>query len=93
VRLAATKSIGLFRATLPVLLARCRDIAPDVRTQALSRLATLKVKSLSVAQRWELIKNGLREREPAPRNTCLKLCAGWLESYQHDMQQVRPNDF
>jgi hypothetical protein len=80
VRKAVLTYIGPSKATLPDILKRTRDVLPDVRKHAFSIISKLEIKSLTIAQRNTLIKNGLNDRDSAVRESCLKTCEEWLQS-------------
>ncbi|KAI3616327.1 condensin subunit cnd3 [Moniliophthora roreri] len=82
VRRAALLNIPLTPQTLPVIMTRMRDT--DSITRKLVFSAVLKAKlehprRLTIAQREEIVKAGLGDREAAVRAAAGKLVTGWFE--------------
>lgn len=80
VRLAALRSIGLAPETLPHILRRARDVKPEVRRAAYEVIGSkITAKWLSIAQRVELLRDGLRERDESVRTACVAMLrTHWL---------------
>jgi condensin complex subunit 3 len=63
VRKAVLNSIAITKTTLPHIIKRIRDVASEVRKQAfVILLQKIKINSLTIAQRTEIVKNGLNDR-------------------------------
>ncbi|KAG7094853.1 hypothetical protein E1B28_005661 [Marasmius oreades] len=82
VRRAALLNIPVTSETLPVILTRTRDV--DTITRKLVFSAALQNKldhprRLTIAQREEIVKAGLGDREPAVRVAAGKLVTSWFD--------------
>lgn len=68
--------------TLPILLTRTRDedtiLRKLVYRHVLAALPTPLI--LSIAQREEVVRNGLGDREPAVRAAAANLIGGWVDA-------------
>ena len=63
VRKAVLAAVGVTRATLPQIVARVRDVRPDVRAAAFEVLGEhVLLEQLSIEQRASLLESGLRDR-------------------------------
>lgn len=79
VRIAALPGIALPLniSTLPELLKRSRDTDKAVRKIVFRVLRKVPVRSLSVAQRSTIVRNGMGDRESSVRSEASKLLAVW----------------
>ncbi|KAF4618520.1 hypothetical protein D9613_009993 [Agrocybe pediades] len=82
VRRAALLNVPLTPATIDTILTRTRDV--DAVTRKLVYTGVLQSKlehprQLSIAQREQIVKDGLGDREPAVRVAAGKLVASWLD--------------
>ena len=79
VRVAAADLILVTKAVLPQLVARVRDIKPEVRIAALERLAgkDVDVRHLSVDQRCTILLHGLNDRDAGCKRACEDLVLRW----------------
>ncbi|XP_020300506.1 condensin complex subunit 3 isoform X2 [Pseudomyrmex gracilis] len=85
VRKAVLASMGKNQKTLQAALARTRDIDDNVRRMAYEFISKITVRSLTIAQRDCLLKDGLRDRSASVKtyvsNTLLPT---WLRHYKGD---------
>ncbi|PFH49330.1 hypothetical protein AMATHDRAFT_76233 [Amanita thiersii Skay4041] len=81
VRRAALLNIPLDNSTLDSVLSRTRDTDPITRKVVYSVLQTKLVhpRQLTIAQREQIVKDGLGDREPAVRLSAGKLVASWFD--------------
>lgn len=80
VRRAALRSVVISKHTLTAIVARTHDSKEEVRECAFLQLGErVHLRSLSIAQRNQLLKDGLKDRAEAVRNAATKmLCNHWL---------------
>ncbi|TRM63723.1 nuclear condensing complex subunit [Schizophyllum amplum] len=82
VRRAALLNIPLLTDSTPAILARSRDIDALTRKLVFSAVLAGKLnhpRLLTIAQREEVVKNGLGDREPGVRMAAAKMVTGWFE--------------
>lgn len=72
------QNIEITKITLPKIIERIRDEKEDVRLLAFSLLQKVPMKKLLIAQRVNIIKNGLLDRDEKAQESCFKLCQIWL---------------
>jgi hypothetical protein len=80
VRAAAVASLPLAQDTLPLLLERLRDVAPQVRRAAVARMSQVAVRALTIRQRAALMGSALRDRDAAVRGAALGVLRRWYEA-------------
>lgn len=92
VRRAALYNLAGNNKTLPHILARTRDIDPILRRTvyqgSLSSTALPDARILSIAQREEVARNGLGDREASVRKAAAVMLNGWLEQTEDDLLQA-----
>lgn len=92
VRRAALYNLPRTPQTLPHILGRTRDIDPIIRRTvyagSLSAAALPDPRVLSIAQREEVVRNGLGDREPAVRKAAAGMLGGWLDHAEGDLLEV-----
>lgn len=93
VRRAALYNLPRTPATVPHILARTRDSDATLRRIVylgpLSTQALPDPRVLSIAQREEVVKNGLGDREPAVRRAAAFMLGEWLTAAGGDLLEVR----
>lgn len=78
VRVAATDHVLLTKNALPFLIARVRDIKPEVRVAAFEHLAKdVDVRHLSPDQRCTILQHGINDRDVAVKRACDDLLLKW----------------
>lgn len=93
VRRAALYNLPRTPDTLPHILARTRDM--DATLRRIVYIGPLSTQSLpdprvlSIAQREEVVKNGLGDREPAVRRAAAFMLGEWLTAAGGDLLEVR----
>ncbi|KAK8850500.1 hypothetical protein IAR55_004418 [Kwoniella newhampshirensis] len=89
VRRAALYNLPRIPATLPHILARTRDVDPILRRTvyagSLSAAALPDPRVLSIAQREEVARNGLGDREGSVRKAAAGMLAGWVDMAEGDL--------
>lgn len=92
VRRAALYNLPLSTATLPHILARTRDTDPILRRTvyhgSLSTSALPDARVLSIAQREQVVRNGLGDREGSVRKAAAGMLGGWVDQAEGDLLQV-----
>jgi Nuclear condensing complex subunits, C-term domain len=90
VRKAALSHIALSKKTLPAVLDRTRDVVPAIRSAAFSVLERkLFIRSLSIAQRCALVREGLRDRDDKVQQACQQMIIrNWLHNCDNDVRQL-----
>lgn len=82
---------GLNKSTSFILLqGRTQDVTESVRKLAYRVLAEkVNIKSLTIAQRVQLLSNGLHDRSESIKEVCTKeLLNGWLKSFDNDVVRL-----
>ncbi|KAI5887283.1 uncharacterized protein SCHCODRAFT_060997 [Schizophyllum commune H4-8] len=82
VRRAALLNVPLLNESTPAILARSRDVDALTRKLVFSTVMAGKLshpRLLTIAQREEVVKNGLGDREPGVRMAAAKMVTGWFE--------------
>ncbi|WWD20683.1 hypothetical protein CI109_105159 [Kwoniella shandongensis] len=89
VRRAALYNLPRTPITLPHILARTRDVDPILRRTvyagSLSAAALPDPRVLSIAQREEVVRNGLGDREGSVRKAAAGMLAGWVDMAEGDL--------
>ncbi|WVQ85926.1 hypothetical protein IAT38_008094 [Cryptococcus sp. DSM 104549] len=89
VRRAALYNLPCNPTTLPHILARTRDVDPILRRTvyagSLSAEALPDPRILSIAQREEVVRNGLGDREGSVRKAAAGMLAGWVDMVEDDL--------
>lgn len=83
VRRAALVNIPLAPSTLDIILSRTRDVDPITRKLVYNGVFQSKLghpRQLSIAQREQIVKDGLGDREPGVRVAAGKLLASWFDT-------------
>ncbi|KAF8814695.1 ARM repeat-containing protein [Phlegmacium glaucopus] len=83
VRRAALVNIPLVPETLDAILGRARDVDPVTRKLVYTGVLQSKLghpRQLSIAQREQIVKDGLGDREPGVRVAAGKLVASWFDT-------------
>lgn len=83
VRRAALVNIPLVPASLDTILCRTRDVDPVTRKLVYNGVFQSKLvhpRLLSIAQREQIVKDGLGDREPGVRVAAGKLVASWFDT-------------
>jgi condensin complex subunit 3 len=93
VRRAALLNIPITAQTLPAVLTRTRDIDMTVRRLVYGSILLAHVelpddaipgaahpRALTIAQREQIVRNGLGDREPAVRAAAGKLIGAWVDA-------------
>jgi condensin complex subunit 3 len=92
VRRAALYNLPRTPATLPYILARTRDVDPILRRTvyhgSLSTTALPDARILSIAQREEVARNGLGDREGSVRKAAAGMLGGWVDQSDGDLLEV-----
>lgn len=80
VRKAVLANIGVTAVTLPHIIKRTRDVREDVRKYAYNAIAIkVDVKKLQIAQRVQLVEQGLQDRCEAVQKACSDMvCKFWM---------------
>jgi condensin complex subunit 3 len=76
-------NIPLVPASLDVILGRTRDVDPVTRKLVYNGVLQTKLanpRQLSIAQREQIVKDGLGDREPGVRVAAGKLVASWFDT-------------
>jgi len=82
---------GLNKSTSFILpQGRTQDVTESVRKLAYRVLAEkVNIKSLTIAQRVQLLSNGLHDRSESIKEVCAKeLLNGWLKSFDNDVVRL-----
>lgn len=90
VRLAATASIHMTKLTVAEVFARLRDTSKDVRAVAAAVLATkVRMRELDLAQRCQVLRAVLQDREANVRAAGGSLVTSWLATMDWNVLDVR----
>lgn len=87
VRRAALLNVPLAPSTLDAVLSRTRDVDPVTRKLVYAGALGPKLaqpRHLSIAQREQVVKDGLGDREPGVRVAAGKLVAAWFDAVLAD---------
>lgn len=91
-RRAALYNLPRTAATLPHILSRTRDIDPILRRTvfhgSLSATALPDARLLSIAQREQVVRNGLGDREGSVRKAAAAMLAVWVDQTDGDLVEV-----
>ena len=82
-RRAALVNIPLVPASLDIILSRTRDVDPVTRKLVYNGVLQSKLghpRQLSIAQREQIVKDGLGDREPGVRVAAGKLVTSWFDT-------------
>ena len=87
VRRTIVRCIGPTKLTLPHVLERCRDVDPQVRREAFKYIAEkVHIKSLTIAQREQVLKRGLNDRSLIVKKVVEKeVISSWLRMSENDV--------
>ena len=92
VRRAALYNLPRTPANLPYILARTRDIDPVLRRTvyhgSLSSAGLPDARVLSIAQREDVVRNGLGDREGNVRKAAAGMLGGWFDQAGCDVIEV-----
>ncbi|XP_022086528.1 condensin complex subunit 3-like isoform X2 [Acanthaster planci] len=90
VRRAVLLSISMSTRTLPKILDRTRDVKDTIRKAAFQVLAEkVHIKALTIAQRVQLLQDGLTDRSDMVRDTCSgKLLQAWLRIFDGNVLEL-----
>ncbi|AAW41180.1 mitotic chromosome condensation-related protein, putative [Cryptococcus deneoformans JEC21] len=89
VRRAALYNFPRTPVSLPHILARTRDVDPILRRTVFAGVFSAEAlpdpRILTIAQREEVVRNGLGDREPSVRKAAAGMLAGWLDLAEGDL--------
>ncbi|OXB39504.1 hypothetical protein LQV05_000649 [Cryptococcus neoformans] len=89
VRRAALYNFPRTPISLPHILARTRDVDPILRRTVFAGVFSAEAlpdpRILTIAQREEVVRNGLGDREPSVRKAAAGMLAGWLDLAEGDL--------
>lgn len=88
VRKAALLNIPFAPATITAILSRIRDPEASIRRAVYDVVLSEKLenpKQLSIAQREDLVRSGLRDREPTVRTAAARLIGEWADKCEGDL--------
>lgn len=92
VRRAALYNFPRTPVSLPHILARTRDVDPILRRTVFAGVFSAEAlpdpRILTIAQREEVVRNGLGDREPSVRKAAAGMLAGWLDLAEGDLLEV-----
>lgn len=78
VRLEALKSVLIRKNVIPHICSRLRDVRPEIRIAALSRLAECHSRNVKQAHRLQVIQLCLTDRDPQVSAAGVKLVMTWV---------------
>ncbi|TFL04771.1 nuclear condensing complex subunit [Pterulicium gracile] len=93
VRRSALVNTPLTRDTLHAIMDRAKDVDTLTRRLVYTRVLAEKLshpKQLTIAQREQVVKEGLGDREPAVRLAAGKLITRWLDIFQAEQEDKLP---
>ena len=96
VRVAVIQSITITELTLPLIIARIRDIRPEVRVATCKRLGEgpITVKNLDSKSLSLIVRYGLNDRDKTVKDACKKLILIWLVQFNNVVPRLlRSMDF
>ncbi|KAG8741938.1 hypothetical protein FRC10_002249 [Ceratobasidium sp. 414] len=86
VRRAALLNLAPSQKSLTVILSRTRDVDTTLRKIVYHHvLSNLKPQLLSLAQREEIVSNGLGDREPSVRGAAARMIGTWVDAKEGDL--------
>ncbi|KAJ1311200.1 hypothetical protein OPQ81_009701 [Rhizoctonia solani] len=86
VRRAALLNFAPTQRTLKIILSRTRDVDTTLRKLVYHHvLSSLKPEVLSVAQREEVVSNGLGDREESVRGAAARMIGTWVDAKDGDL--------
>ncbi|KAB5594684.1 Condensin complex subunit 3 [Ceratobasidium theobromae] len=86
VRRAALLNFAPSQKSLKVILSRTRDVDTTLRKLVYHHvLSSLKPEVLSLAQREEIVSNGLGDREPSVRGAAARMIGTWVDAKGGDL--------
>lgn len=90
VRRAVLLNVALSTQTLEGVIGRTQDVTESVRKLAYRILAEkVNIKSFSIAQRMQLLSNGLNDRSESIKDLCAReFLGGWLKSFDRDVVKL-----
>ena len=89
VRVAAADHILVTKMVLPKLVARVRDVKPEVRIAALERLTKeVDVRHLGVDQRCTILLHGVNDRDAACKRACDTLLLKWCSTLEYNVPKL-----
>ncbi|CAE6447886.1 unnamed protein product [Rhizoctonia solani] len=89
VRRAALLNFAPTQRTLKIILSRTRDVDTTLRKLVYHHvLSSLKPEVLSVAQREEVVSNGLGDREESVRGAAARMIGTWVDAKDGDLLEV-----
>jgi condensin complex subunit 3 len=85
--------IGISKNTIDDVILRTRDVVDEVRRHAFRVIGSkVALEKLTIAQRINLLKDGLSDRSDAVRECCVDmLCNIWYKRVKDDPIKVRVN--
>jgi hypothetical protein len=96
VRVAAVESICMSKTVLPLIIARVKDIKPEVRIAAMKRLSdpSIHAKCIDSASVALIVRFGLNDRDASVKLACKGLVLKWLADYGNNVPKfLRFMDF
>lgn len=88
VRRAVLYNLPVNPQTMPLVLARSRDLDPILRRtvfQGSLNPSIVPARTLTIAQRVQLVQNGLTDRDPSVRKAAASMLGGWLDQDEGDL--------
>ncbi|KAF8605217.1 hypothetical protein BDV93DRAFT_543748 [Ceratobasidium sp. AG-I] len=86
VRRAALVNLAPSQKSLTVILSRTRDVDTTLRKIVYHHvLSNLKPQLLTLAQREEIVSNGLGDREPSVRGAAARMIGTWVDAKEGDL--------
>lgn len=89
VRVAAVEKVNVCKASLPDLMERVKDVAPEVRIATYQRLAsTAEIRHLRIPMRASVVQYGLKDRDESVRLAATQLVLKWAQCLDNDMSKI-----
>lgn len=89
VRITAVERVNVCKKSLPDLMERIKDTAPEVRVATYQRLAnTAEIRHLRVPMRASVVQYGLKDRDESVRLAATQLILKWAGCLDNDLGKV-----
>lgn len=86
VRKTVVCNAAICKASLKEIVHRTRDVHPPTRRAAFRVLSNyVNIKNLKIAQRTQLLADGLKDRDEKVQKECAKMCLAWLANCDQDV--------